>query len=458
VLSIIAVTAMVAVFRGHSVATNDNIVTSTQLHTQGGLLLVGSSVSKGWKSHDPAQYPKYWGWCQRVASALAVTQGLELKQLSVAGSDTVQWTDANNAQMGAQLLKGLQAKPKLLLVGLSLGNQGITTTADYTAAAAVGEQFVNGLRKLAELGHSHGVPVVFGGVYGNADFQKHQTLVTYQINDRLKAEVPTWTGNPSYIEFLPSVVQCHDRNVAACGRWPTSVSNPGHNYQYNYAHPDALGCMAMYRAIDFKVFNSLAPYNTDVAYTLQNSGSCVSHGAIQQYAGDLDKSQVQWSGNPHACRALCTKLGDACKGYDFAISGQGDELMSLTPSVERRCRIHTGEPVSTDGNSNYVCYAKGVVHTTVAPTPPPAAYAEASGGCRNPAGGKVDGIILTGMTNVGCIAACKARKAPACVAYEFKKGAGVKFCEVFNQGTSVAHQNPSTFKSWSYKYKCGIQN
>lgn len=317
----------------------------------GKVLLIGSSVSKGWNSQDctvapegdnswkSCAYPKFWGWAQRFGAYVAYTYGVELNQLSWSGSNTAMWLDGISSFM--DLKNGYDAAvpgSRLVVIGLSLGNENILngalcanaklkvsgcgtafTDADAATAATMGTLWLTNMEKLVKKATAAGKTVVVGSVYSNQHFQQHHTAVTYDVNQRLKAAAPTW-GDVTVVDFLPWVTQCSDPSNAKCGHWPTSES--GTDYEFNYNHPNALGFAAMWgRAVDSTVLDAvnqgMGSLGVGQKSYQEHAGACTGSSATTSFEGDMDLGKLHFAQNEAACRYLCN-ADPSCNSYDFS--------------------------------------------------------------------------------------------------------------------------------------------
>ena len=338
--------------------------------------------------------PKFYGWAQRLSDVLRQIHGLTAVQLSVGGTHTEDWSNPHD-EHGASLLRELSLHPKFVLLGLSLGNEGpgIYETANVSESQQCKAKFISGIKAAVDLAESWAVPTVIGGVYPNDLMVDHETMATYETNDEFTSSLPWAQGK--YIDFLPATAKCANRHSAECGHWKAAlVRHRQHTGALDPLHPNMLGYIAMYRAVDLHLFDAFScnadyarlaaasSYGPPSASATGAKGQCLhSDGSAPQpatvFEGDHGADGA-WTGHEMACRAYCTSV--ACAAYDF----MSDPTLDATaPTKARRCRIFGGggalggggaaassaaivlrstaqdrRLTTTDGDADYVCHIR----------------------------------------------------------------------------------------------------
>lgn len=343
--------------------------------------------------------PKFYGWAQRLSDVLSQIHGLTATQLSVGGTSTEDWSNPDN-EHGASLRTELGLNPKFVLLGLSLGNEdpGIYETANVSESQQCKAKFISGIKAAVDLAETYAVPTVIGGVYPNDLMVDHETMATYETNDEFTSTLPWAQGK--YIDFLPAAAKCVDRHSAECGHWRAAlVRHKQHTGALDPLHPNMLGYIAMYRAVDLHLFDAFT-CNADYARLAASStyvppsesstgakGQCLHSDStapqpVTVFEGDHG-AHGAWTGHELACRAYCTSV--SCAAYDF----MSDPTLDATAGTKaRRCRIFGGVGATassaaivlrsaaqdrrltkTDGDSDYVCHIRSSAILTQPPAP-----------------------------------------------------------------------------------------
>ncbi len=226
--------------------------------------VVGSSVALG-----PRGNPPVGGWAQHLESALvvryhphqtcggiALPHGCSLVNFAQSGATTTETL----AQIASDRYRSYN--PHVTVIGLSLGNEGLTQAQTTEAVQSVTDSFVRGTkqmisaltaarpatappptatstRPLPPLQHF----VIFGGVYPNDQYTTEQYAALVRINQ----DMNSWPGvHAVFSEFLSAT---DDGN----GHWSVGLRGG------DAAHPNLDGHKAMFDTIDVgEVFDPIA--------------------------------------------------------------------------------------------------------------------------------------------------------------------------------------------------------
>jgi lysophospholipase L1-like esterase len=182
------------------------------------ILIVGSSVCNG----GCADFER--GWAQILEERISHQYMVSNK--SINGTNTTHWVS---------LLKriskqnwNLESKPDILIVGLSLANEGIfEDTYKYK------NQFLEGLNEISSICQEFNVQIMLGGVYPNNEFDKNHYKALKEVNEIMKKRALTF-------DFLSLVDD-------GKGHWKTGMYEDS-------GHPNTFGHETMFKAIDLKLF------------------------------------------------------------------------------------------------------------------------------------------------------------------------------------------------------------
>jgi lysophospholipase L1-like esterase len=181
------------------------------------ILIIGSSVCNG----DCAKYRR--GWSQILEER--ISHQYIVNNQSMNGTNTTHWVP---------LFKyfskkwNIESKPDILIVGLSLANEGIfEDTLKYK------NQFLEGLNEISNICTEFNIQIMFGGVYPNNEFDKNHYKALKEVNEILKKRGVTF-------DFLSLV----DNGK---GHWKSGMYEDS-------GHPNTLGHETMFEAIDLKLF------------------------------------------------------------------------------------------------------------------------------------------------------------------------------------------------------------
>ena len=354
----------------------------------GKAFVIGSSVVKGWKAHDPSGWlNNNRGYAQRLEDYMGAVLALEepldksvnpgKKGFQESGSSTGDFLctppgpcDARHDAVIAELVK----YQRLMVIGLSLGNEGLSTTLTATEASDISVTFKNGLRELVELAAQYATPVVIMGVYPDSSLTlTEHTKQLYATNAELVNEVPTWTRSPKYVDWLSELARCSDPNQVLCGHW-----KPRYKHADSDNHPNGYGFTAMYRAINLRAtFDDYAcgKYATNApiyGFLDEGMGRCSGAIPMTTYSGDTNIGHDYYTQNKQACRNACVKEDTACGGYAFHNNGttQANGAGEVYQSEGRECVLYNAGSVTGDGTAGLQCYQMGIANPPLPPSSP----------------------------------------------------------------------------------------
>ncbi|OCR01334.1 lipase [Oscillatoriales cyanobacterium USR001] len=184
------------------------------------IAVIGSSVALGCNA---------WllrGWAWHLEQELHQKYGHQLVNLSEVGA-SVTSTIAR-----FPLVIPPQA-PDIVIIALSLGNEGLAHCAPFQRRAAQ-RRFESGLQQLIKMTQELGMRPILGGLYPNGDYKPEHNWLLRDTHHRMM----NW-GIP-VLNWLDAV---DDGN----GRWKFGA-------EFNAAHPNTEGHRLMYEAIDLHIF------------------------------------------------------------------------------------------------------------------------------------------------------------------------------------------------------------
>ena len=208
------------------------------------VLIVGSSVARGATADKPDGSLSN---CSMFASPFSQTcgwGGLLAESLSARGLCV-----ANEAFHGATvdvtawILQAVLArrKPRIVIFGLSLGNENLELAKTRKDAEAIERHFLRGMRALAdEAAVFLGVQrVIIGGVYGKASFNElHADVLRHAADEMLGWPYPV-------VDFL-------SHTTDETGHWLRAADGLAIGGK---GHPTVVGHHWMYEAIDLDLFD-----------------------------------------------------------------------------------------------------------------------------------------------------------------------------------------------------------
>ncbi|CEL94262.1 unnamed protein product [Vitrella brassicaformis CCMP3155] len=194
--------------------------------TRGGLkiVVIGSSVAYGYNSW------KMRGWATLLGEHLSKQYGHQLINESESGANV-----GRTIERFHQVVP--KHKPEVVIVGLSLGNEGLAHCPAHQRHAAK-QRFESGIQHLIQLIKDINARPVLGGVYPNGDYTKdHYTLLK-----QTEAKMKGW-GVP-VLDFLTNL-----EAKGGTGKWLDGVS-------FDPAHPNSKGHRLMFESIDLSLFHT----------------------------------------------------------------------------------------------------------------------------------------------------------------------------------------------------------
>jgi len=186
------------------------------------IAIVGSSVAEGYNTWRKR------GWAYLLGEALHQMYGHRVVNVSQSG--------ANTATTKERLKDAVaQLKPDIVIIALSLGNEGLAHCPPSERRAAQ-HRFESGLLELITMVLQMDAMPVLGGVYPNNDYNAD----TYAMLKETARTMATW--NVPIFEWLPALDDGH-------GRWKESLF-------FDHAHPNTEGQRHMFECIDLSLFAS----------------------------------------------------------------------------------------------------------------------------------------------------------------------------------------------------------
>ncbi len=199
-------------------------LTSSNLDAQNRkIALFGSSVANA--SGDTTGAGGYAGSLTRLLSI----RGWEVVNISRGGDNTTKILQRFETQL-------LPAKPKYVIIGLSLGNEGIMVATELARNRAF-EKYRSGLFNLIRLCRLNELYPIVAGCYARNDFQPQQ----YEATRRMNLIINTWD--------VPS--------INMLGPIDNGKGNWLEGYYHDKSHPDFKGHREMYFAIVPSLFEAI---------------------------------------------------------------------------------------------------------------------------------------------------------------------------------------------------------
>jgi hypothetical protein len=233
------------------------------------LVVAGSSVPRGYGSYTGGQWednfnggdPDYfavYGYANRLR--LLLTEPIDPTQPPLGPGDGVSTTDWSfrNVSIGGNDTADLQARfaadvvsenPEYLLIGLSLGNEGLPYGSNPQASF---DSFRDGMLNLIQEAQTEGIAPVIGLVYPHADYN----LFKYGYVKEMNLLMNTW-GVPC-INLLGAIDNGR-------GQWADG-------FVFDNAHPNIPGHEEMFYAIVPSLFEAMEAGKTTVPSYPSDSG------------------------------------------------------------------------------------------------------------------------------------------------------------------------------------------
>lgn len=206
------------------------------------LVIFGSSVAKGSGAENDH------GWAYRLTRALE-PRGWTVVNQSV-GGDT---TEKLMARFERDLLS---ETPDMVIIGLSLGNEGLLGDSP-----SVYRQYVRNMRKLVQRCRRHQIIPIVSNCYPNGNYEREHYAYLRRFNETLN----TWSV--ASLDFLGTTDDGQ-------GRWPDGTWTDA-------GHPNSVGHDEMFHAIPPSLFDNLI----DEFYPLPETGAGGVHCGGSASAG-----------------------------------------------------------------------------------------------------------------------------------------------------------------------------
>mmetsp|Transcript_70212 Transcript_70212/g.196812 ORF Transcript_70212/g.196812 Transcript_70212/m.196812 type:complete len:215 (+) Transcript_70212:44-688(+) len=202
------------------------------------LLVLGSSVAAGHSCEPLTQ-----GWAHLLARAIE-PKGVDTVNLAVSGTTVKLWA----AALADEELRRHVASSDVVLMSLSLGNEGLSSMRAEAEAGALVERYIDGYHGLAKelrrLMARPGARLVLGGPYPNNGY----TSFHLQGLNKVYAAARGWKEVDYVIDFLGAPL--HDSR----GHW-------GAGLMADEGHPNEDGHRCMYDLVDLGEL--LGPHDVD---------------------------------------------------------------------------------------------------------------------------------------------------------------------------------------------------
>lgn len=198
------------------------LIQNPPLQTKDGLrvLVIGSSVAMGCSA---------WllkGWAELLRESLAEKYGHQLINVSELGANVTTTMRRFESVVIPQ-------KPDIVIIALSLGNEGFAYCQPYERKA-LQQRFESGLQRLIQMTRDIGAIPMLGSVYPHGDYSAEHNWFLYDTHNRML----TW-GVP----VLDWLTELNDGN----GRFANGLS-------FDVAHPNSEGQRVMFSAINLSLF------------------------------------------------------------------------------------------------------------------------------------------------------------------------------------------------------------
>lgn len=191
-------------------------------------MVFGSSVAQGLNAGGGLTNGSYLnGYAGRLTLALGA-QGWAVTNTSIPGNATADALARFDTDV-------VPSSPRVVLIGLSLANEGLATSAD---PAGTCERFRTNLLAIVQKCRDHGLTPVTGLVYANNDYTATHYGYVKQMNLTLNA----W--NLPSVNFLGALED-------GTGHWSSG-------YAFDALHPNAVGYQELYYAIVPSLFSAVA--------------------------------------------------------------------------------------------------------------------------------------------------------------------------------------------------------
>ncbi len=199
------------------------------------IAVFGSSVASG-AADDQARKGGYAGRLKELLEK----RGWVVVNVSRGGDNTV----SIQPRVAGQLLP---QKPGYVLIGLSLGNEGLTGTKTEQEGEKVCKQFQAGLQDLIKRLRDQGIQPVVGLCYANSLFDAGQ----YKFTRRTNLTINTWDV-PS-VNFLGAIDDGRGKWAVGCEADPLHPNSRGHEEMFYAIVPTLFDAMAAGKPVPQRV-------------------------------------------------------------------------------------------------------------------------------------------------------------------------------------------------------------
>lgn len=200
------------------------------------ITVIGSSVPYGSGATND------YGYMQRLADAL---ESYTVTNVSIGGNNT--WAVIDRFYRDV-----IPTDPDIVIVALSLGNEGLHEATDK---AALTDQYIANMLRLANMIHQIGAKPILTGAYPRNDYTATDYKYLKQTNQILEnSKVP-------YLNLLGAIDD-------GAGHWKDGM-------WWDSGHPNDVGHESMFRAIPLSLFDNLtygedlAPMKVDPSYVVR---------------------------------------------------------------------------------------------------------------------------------------------------------------------------------------------
>jgi lysophospholipase L1-like esterase len=184
------------------------------------VLIVGSSVAAG--TGAGCCGGESGGWAALLIETVETTRGLRCFNGAVPGFTAGRTRPRLQALLAA-------SKPRVVLIGLSLGNERLAARRDTSSSQVLADEFVVALLAMASEAQAAGVgTVVFTGVYPHGWYQSHHLGALRSVDVALRQR------GYAVVEMLQ-----HLQAETTSGTWRPEL-------KADFAHPNAAGHRVMY--------------------------------------------------------------------------------------------------------------------------------------------------------------------------------------------------------------------
>ncbi|MBD2182474.1 DUF1796 family putative cysteine peptidase [Aerosakkonema funiforme] len=184
------------------------------------IAVIGSSVALGCN----AWLLKGWAW--HLEQALHEKYGHTLVNVSEVGANVSTTIDRFPLVVAPE-------KPDIVIVALSLGNEGLAYCPPHQRRA-VQRRFESGLQQLVKMIEELGAMPILGAVYPNGDYYPEHNWLLQDTHNRM-------------LNWGVTVLNWLDAVDDGAGRWKAGTC-------FDPAHPNTTGHRLMYEAIDLSLF------------------------------------------------------------------------------------------------------------------------------------------------------------------------------------------------------------